>query len=212
MAQGKSREQWHSRSAFLFAAIGSAIGLGNAWRFPGQVFQNGGGAFLIPYIIAICAFGIPILIMEISIGKKYQLGAPSALAAANKRFEWLGWAGVITCFIIVSYYSVIVAWIFDYLFYSFTMPWGADPAGFFYKLCIAEIGIAGRIERFFHSCFDWTCSDMADCDAQLEKGHKISWENCKMDGHCSLSDSYCDVRAGTYDARRCGRNTVLSDS
>ncbi|MEG1859499.1 MAG: sodium-dependent transporter, partial [Christensenellaceae bacterium] len=125
------RERWGSRSTFIFAAIGSAVGLGNAWRFAGQAFQNGGGAFLIPYIIAIFAIGIPILIMEISIGKKYQLGAPSAFAKMNKKFEWIGWAGIIIGFIIVAYYTVLVSWVVNYIFHSFTMAWAGNPAAFF---------------------------------------------------------------------------------
>ena len=96
------RETWGSRSNFIFAAIGSAVGLGNAWRFAGQVYQNGGGAFLLPYIIAIFAIGIPVLMMELAIGKKYQLGAPSAFAKMNKNFEWIGWAGIIIAFVVAA--------------------------------------------------------------------------------------------------------------
>lgn len=125
------RETWGSRSNFIFAAIGSAVGLGNAWRFAGQVYQNGGGAFLLPYIIAIFAIGIPVLMMELAIGKKYRLGAPSAFAAMNKKFEWIGWAGVIIAFIVAAYYSTLVAWVVNYIFASFTMAWGGDPAGYF---------------------------------------------------------------------------------
>ena len=56
-----ARERWDSRLTFILAAIGSAVGLGNAWRFPGQAFQNGGGAFLIPYFVALITAGIPLL-------------------------------------------------------------------------------------------------------------------------------------------------------
>ena len=88
------REQWNSKLGFLLAAIGSAVGLGNIWRFPYIAAENGGGAFLIPYFFAIITAGIPILILEFTIGKTYRAGAPSALARINKRFEWLGWAQV----------------------------------------------------------------------------------------------------------------------
>ncbi len=127
------RENWASRSAFIFAAIGSAVGLGNAWRFAGKAYENGGGSFLIPYIIAMACIGVPILILEISFGKKYQLGAPSAFGAVNKKLEWIGWMGIIICFFIVSYYTVIVSWVLNYIIASFTLAWGGDPASFFYN-------------------------------------------------------------------------------
>lgn len=118
-----ARQQWSSRSTFIMAAIGSAVGLGNAWRFPGIAYQNGGGAFLIPYFVALLTAGIPLLALELSIGKKYQSGAPSALAKINKKFEWIGWWGVGTAFCISTYYSVVVAWVIDYVALSFKVPW-----------------------------------------------------------------------------------------
>jgi len=142
------RETWGSRSNFIFAAVGSAVGLGNAWRFAGQVYQNGGGAFLLPYIIAILAIGIPVLMMELAIGKKYRLGAPSAFAAMNKKFEWIGWAGVIIAFVVAAYYSVLVAWVVNYIFASFTMAWGGDPAGFFNNTVLNSSGSPGTLGGF----------------------------------------------------------------
>lgn len=118
-----ARQQWSSRSTFIMAAIGSAVGLGNAWRFPGIAYQNGGGAFLIPYFIALFTAGIPLLTLELSIGKRFQSGAPSALAKLNKKFEWIGWWGVGTAFCICAYYSVVVAWVIDYVALSFKVPW-----------------------------------------------------------------------------------------
>jgi NSS family neurotransmitter:Na+ symporter len=117
------RERWSSRSTFIMAAVGSAVGLGNAWRFPGMAYQNGGGAFLIPFLIALLTAGIPVLSMEISIGKKYQAGAPSAMRQMNKKFEWIGWWGVVTAFCITAYYSVVVAWVINYMGKSLTSPW-----------------------------------------------------------------------------------------
>ncbi len=118
-----SRQQWNSRSTFIMAAVGSAVGLGNAWRFPGMAYQNGGGAFLVPYFIALLTAGVPLLALELSIGKKYQTGAPSALAKLNKKFEWIGWWGVGTAFCICAYYSVVVAWVINYVALSFKVPW-----------------------------------------------------------------------------------------
>lgn len=118
-----ARQQWSSRSTFVMAAVGSAVGLGNAWRFPGIAYQNGGGAFLVPYFIALFTAGIPLLALELSIGKKFQSGAPGAFAQLNKKFEWFGWWGVGTAFCIAAYYSVVVAWVIDYVALSFKVPW-----------------------------------------------------------------------------------------
>ncbi|WP_132252446.1 sodium-dependent transporter [Natranaerovirga pectinivora] len=130
-----SRERWSSRSIFILAAIGSAVGLGNTWRFPGQAYQNGGGAFLIPYFIALVTAGIPLLIMEIAIGKKFQAGAPTAFRKLGKKkgFEWLGWWPLATSFAIVAYYCIVMSWTFNYLWHSLTLAWTkSSSADFFY--------------------------------------------------------------------------------
>ena len=119
----EKRDAWNSRLTFIMAAVASAVGLGNMWRFPGIVYQNGGGAFLIPYFVALVTAGIPLLAMEISIGKKFQLGAPMALKKINPKFEWIGWLGVGTGSCITSYYSVVLAWVICYMFLSFKSPW-----------------------------------------------------------------------------------------
>ena len=124
----EKRDSWNSRFTFILAAVASAVGLGNMWRFPGIVYQNGGGAFLIPYFIAIVTAGIPLLAMEISIGKKFQAGAPIALKQLNPKFEWIGWLGVGTASCIASYYSAVFAWVIYYVFLSFKSPWISKPA------------------------------------------------------------------------------------
>lgn len=125
------REQWGSRVGFILAAVGSAIGLGNIWRFPYMVFENGGGAFLIPYFFALLTAGIPILILEFTIGHKMKGSAPLTFAKLNKKWEWLGWWQVFISFVIAVYYVVIIGWAISYIGYSFTQAWGKDTVGFF---------------------------------------------------------------------------------
>lgn len=127
----ENRQRWNSRTIFIFAAIGSAAGLGNAWRFPYQAATNGGGAFLIPYFIALITAGIPLLIMEFSIGHKFQAGAPTSFGSIKKRAEGIGWWALGVAFVIITYYSVIMAWVFDYLWYSVKLAWGNLPQDFF---------------------------------------------------------------------------------
>lgn len=126
-----TRDQWNSKLGFLLAAIGSAVGLGNIWRFPYTAATNGGGAFLIPYFFAILTAGIPILILEYTIGKTYRGGAPVSLARINRKFEWLGWIQVMVAFTITVYYVAIIVWVISYIGYAGTLAWGDDPTGFF---------------------------------------------------------------------------------
>ncbi len=125
------RETWGSRAGFILAAVGSAIGLGNIWRFPYMAFDNGGGAFLIPYFFALVTAGIPILILEFSLGHKLKGSAPLTFAKLNKGWEWLGWWQVFISFVIAVYYVVIIGWAITYIGYSFTQAWGDDTVTFF---------------------------------------------------------------------------------
>ena len=127
----ETREQWGSRTGFLLAAIGSAVGLGNIWRFPAEAYKNGGGAFLLPYLIALLTAGLPLLIMEYGVGRKYRKSPPLAMRNLSKSAEAIGWWQVAICFVIASYYSVILAWALRYTGFSFSKDWGSDAEGFF---------------------------------------------------------------------------------
>jgi NSS family neurotransmitter:Na+ symporter len=128
----ENRQQWSSRYGFILAAVGSAVGLGNIWRFPAVAYENGGGAFFLPYLFALLTAGIPILIMEFTIGQKYRGSAPLSFFRMNKKAEWLGWWQVLISFVIATYYAVIIAWAVKYAFYSFGTQWGSDPGGFLF--------------------------------------------------------------------------------
>lgn len=148
------RERWTSRKTFVIAAIGSAVGLGNAWRFPGMAYNNGGGAFLIPYFVAMLAAGIPLLIMEMTIGKRYQGGAPQALRQMSKKFEPIGWFSIATSFVIITYYAVVVAWVLDYIFYSFVVPWaGLEGGAVSFFIGDSILGLSGGPGEF--GGFSW---------------------------------------------------------
>lgn len=107
----KMRDKWPSRFTFILASIGSAVGLGNAWRFPGLAAKHGGGAFLFAYIIAMIAIGMPLLMMELSIGRKMKAGSPVALKGLRKGGEYIGWAATANAFVIVTYYAAVFAWV-----------------------------------------------------------------------------------------------------
>lgn len=129
----EQRGNWSSRRAFILAAIGSAIGLGNIWRFPFKCYESGGGAFLIAYLIAMLSAGIPLMVLELSFGHHFKLAAPLSFSKVKKKFEWIGWWAVIVGFMITTYYAVVMAWGLNYTVFSATQAWGKDTGDFFYN-------------------------------------------------------------------------------
>ncbi|MFH1578452.1 MAG: sodium-dependent transporter [Candidatus Omnitrophota bacterium] len=128
-----TRQRWPSKLIFIFAAIGSAVGLGNVWRFPYLAGKYGGGAFLVPYIIMLFILGVPLLIMEFAIGQRMQLGAVGSFKKIKHKLSGLGLGAVLCGFVVVSYYAVVMAWCLLYFIYSFTLKWGVDTKGFFFN-------------------------------------------------------------------------------
>ncbi|MFH1843500.1 MAG: sodium-dependent transporter [bacterium] len=116
------RGQWSGRLGFILAATGSAIGLGNLWKFPYITYENKGGAFVLIYIVAVLLVGLPIMIAEIMLGKRTQkspVGAFKEMAQGKPGARWwpgVGFLGVIAGFVILSYYSVVAGWTLHYIF------------------------------------------------------------------------------------------------
>ncbi|MGQ4728706.1 sodium-dependent transporter [Streptomyces sp. Ju416(a)] len=147
------REQWATRAGFLFAAIGSAVGLGNIWRFPAIAYENGGGAFLLPYLIALLTAGIPLLIMEYAVGRKYRLSPPAALRRMARPAEAIGWWQVVISFVIATYYAVIIAWAVRYVGFSVGQQWGDDPEAFLFGDFLRAPDTPGFLDGFVPGVF-----------------------------------------------------------
>lgn len=116
MTEQVTRENWSSRLGFILAAAGSSIGLGNIWKFPYLAGENGGGAFVILYLICIIVLGLPIMIAEITIGRhtgKNPVGAFRIIGGG--KWTGVGYLGVLTGFFILSYYSVVGGWTLGYI-------------------------------------------------------------------------------------------------
>lgn len=128
---GHKRETFAARRAFIMAAIGSAVGLGNIWRFPYTTYENGGGAFIIPYIIALLTAGIPLLFLDFAIGHRHRGAAPLSFRRLHRHFEAFGWWQVMVNVIIGIYYAVVLGWAAVYTYFSFTKAWGDNPVDFF---------------------------------------------------------------------------------
>lgn len=127
------REQWTSTSGFVLATIGSAVGLGNIWRFAYIAGENGGGAFLLIYLALVIAVGLPLMIAEFVVGRRGAADAVTAFrsAAPHSRLRFVGWVGVIGAFLILSYYGVIAGWALNYLAGSLTgVLWRSAAEGY----------------------------------------------------------------------------------
>lgn len=119
------RQRWHTRVAFIMAAVGSAVGLGNIWRFPYIAYENGGGAFFVPYLVSLVLAGIPLMILEYGLGIVYQKGAPGALEKINSSFKWVGWLALLVGLTISFYYVPIIGWSWHYMTGSPSYSWSA---------------------------------------------------------------------------------------
>ena len=120
MAEDKNRAQFATRLGIIATTVGSAVGLGNIWRFPYEAGNNGGGAFLLCYILCIIMLGIPVLCAEFAIGRSTQsniFGAFRAIKTSGK-WHWIGYIGIIASIMILSFYSVVAGWTMEYLYQS----------------------------------------------------------------------------------------------
>ncbi|MFX3625228.1 MAG: sodium-dependent transporter [Ectobacillus sp.] len=165
-------QQWTSKLGFILAAAGAAIGLGAIWKFPYVAGTAGGGAFFLVFLLLTLLIGMPLLLAEFIIGRSTQAEAVSAykvLVPGSKLYPWIGRMGVVTSFIVLSFYSVVGGWILLYLYYALTgklwaengkfdmlfgetisNPYGAVGAQFVFMLCtifIVSLGIQRGIEK-----------------------------------------------------------------
>lgn len=128
-----SRPEWTSHMGFILASLGSAVGLGNIWRFPYVMGKYGGGAFLLVYMILMCVICILPLLCELFMGQKYQKAVVGAYESVDKRLKTFGWVNVFTVIMISGFYFAVGGWIIHYvLVYLFNvLPQGTDYATYF---------------------------------------------------------------------------------
>uniref|UniRef100_A0A915Q6X2 Transporter n=1 Tax=Setaria digitata TaxID=48799 RepID=A0A915Q6X2_9BILA len=126
-AQNEPRETWTRKADFLLSVVGFAVDLANVWRFPYLCFKNGGGAFLIPYILMVLIAGIPLFYMELSLGQYYRKGAVTTWGWICPLFKGIGYCVIIIAFYTDFFYNVIIAWALHFFLKSFTthLPWAS---------------------------------------------------------------------------------------
>lgn len=140
----ENRSQWNSRFGFMMAMIGSAVGLGNIWRFPNVIYFNGGGSFLIPYIVALFLLGISFVMVEYALGYRFKSSISKILYSIHQKLEPVGWVVLLIIFLILTYYVCVIGWDLIYFLLSFSKGWGADPNTYFaVNVLQASAGIEG---------------------------------------------------------------------
>ena len=161
-----THQGWSSRFAFIMASVGFAVGLGNIWKFPYVAGENGGGAFVLVYLLCVFAIGAPILMAEVLIGRRGRLSPNESMAhvaheaGASKHWHWVGAMTMTTAFLMMLIYSVVAGWVLQYLFFSVsgtvtTLTTGqasgelfadmvADPGGLFFW-CVVVLMLTGGI-------------------------------------------------------------------
>ncbi len=123
--------RWDSSTGFLIAMIGAIIGLSGIWKFSYLMYENGGGTFLIPYILAIVIMAIPILVLEFGVGFKFKSSLPKVFYNIRSEFEIIAWFIVFLIFIVLIYYTCIMSWDLIYIVLSLFKGWGSNPSVFF---------------------------------------------------------------------------------
>src|SRR5690606_968632 len=150
--------EWTSRLAFILALAGSAVGLGNIWRFPYVAGENGGGAFVLVYVVFVFAIGLPIMMAEVLIGRRGRRNPVTTMQllgeeeAGSSGWRFVGVLGVVTGFLILSFYSVIAGWTVSYVFESasgaFTNA-GADTVAEIFNSLVGNELVTGAWHTLF---------------------------------------------------------------
>ncbi|MCG3732603.1 sodium-dependent transporter [Vibrio cincinnatiensis] len=155
MAQNSSRETFGSRLGFILAAAGAAVGLGNIWGFPTQAASNGGGAFLLVYLILIFIVAFPMLVVEMAIGRSGQANPVDSMRSltshslGKKAGALVGWVGLSVPSAVLAFYSIVGGWIICFLLATFTDLLGIEAASFWLKGFSVERNLFGTLIFYF---------------------------------------------------------------
>lgn len=152
----ENRGQWNSRLGFILAAAGSAVGLGNIWKFPYVVGMNGGSAFLLVYLLLIVFLGLPILVAEIMLGKATQrdpVGAFQHLAGRKSPWKIVGFMGVLAAFVILSFYSVVAGWCIEFIWQGVQGAYSSSGSPAAVQKIFENLTGSSSMQSWYHGIF-----------------------------------------------------------
>jgi len=171
----QEREAWGNHCEFFLSSLGLAVGLGNVWRFPYVAFQNGGGSFLIPYLVMLVLVGLPAFFIELSAGQYARVGANKVFGRMVPAFKGLGYGMLLVRFYVNIYYVVVCAWALYYLCVGFTsnLPW---------QFC-------GDLEKNTIGCYSKRLVDDCMANETLPEGAQMTY----YDGRCLTVQDFCTI-------------------
>ncbi|XP_043243346.1 sodium- and chloride-dependent glycine transporter 1-like [Amphibalanus amphitrite] len=196
VAEHHERGEWGSQCDFMLSCIGYAVGLGNVWRFPYLCYKNGGGAFLIPYVLMLLLAGLPLFCLELTIGQYASLGPNKLFQKLAPLFSGLGYGMLVISFLVVCYYNLIIAWTIFYTAASFTsqLGWSTCSSEYNTQNCftVAEeqhcLNVSGNTEMFWNK----TCYPISDYCENF-KFTLINETHCMNSTNSSIIKSYDDI-------------------
>ena len=129
----EKRSNFSGQIGFVLATAGSAVGLGNIWRFPYEAGNHGGAAFILIYLACVCVLGMPIMIAEFTVGRrsKASTGKAYSVLAPGTQWKWLGFLGVLSGLLILGYYSVVAGWTLEYTLTAVTNGFAGKGPDYF---------------------------------------------------------------------------------
>ncbi|KAL5006050.1 hypothetical protein ScPMuIL_017208 [Solemya velum] len=192
------RAAWSNHVEFILTVVGFAVGLGNVWRFPYLCYKNGGGAFLIPYVICLVIMGLPLFFMELAVGQFASLG-PIKIWKINPAMKGLGFAMIIITFFICLYYSVVIAYCFFYFFASMTseLPWSTCDNE--WNTCSCRVGVVNNnITDPWNGtkleCVNYTATNVTTASEEYFNNHVLEMsDGMGNSGHVKWELTLCNL-------------------
>ncbi|XP_018412764.1 PREDICTED: sodium-dependent neutral amino acid transporter SLC6A17 [Nanorana parkeri] len=169
----EDRPAWNSKLQYILAQIGYSVGLGNVWRFPYLCQKNGGGAYMVPYLILLILIGIPLFFLELAVGQKIRRGSIGVWNYICPRLGGIGYASCVVCFFVGLYYNVIIGWSIFYFFQSFQypLPWNECP--------LVENGTVNMVEpecdKSSATTYFWY-RETLDISNSISEGGGLNWK------------------------------------
>ncbi|XP_063052065.1 sodium-dependent neutral amino acid transporter B(0)AT2 [Engraulis encrasicolus] len=168
----EERPAWNSKLQYILAQVGFSVGLGNVWRFPYLCQKNGGGAYLVPYLILLVVIGIPLFFLELAVGQRIRRGSIGVWNYISPRLGGIGFASCVVCFFVALYYNVIISWSLFYFSQSFQqpLPWNECPLE---KINNATVVVA-ECEKSSATTYYWYRQALDISDSISESGG-LNW-------------------------------------
>uniref|UniRef100_A0A8B9U1L5 Transporter n=1 Tax=Anas zonorhyncha TaxID=75864 RepID=A0A8B9U1L5_9AVES len=169
----ENRPAWNSKLQYILAQIGYSVGLGNVWRFPYLCQKNGGGAYLVPYLVLLIIIGLPLFFLELAVGQRIRRGSIGVWNYICPRLGGIGYASCLVCFFVGLYYNVIIGWSIFYFFKSFQypLPWSECPIARNGSVAVVE----AECERSSATTYFWY-REALDISNSISESGGLNWK------------------------------------